>query len=119
MAKRKIDLKTFKAVKTMLCGGATTEETAEFLEISQATVSRIRQSETWEEYHQIIAAMYAKQNALEKQKSQPVVESIPVPAPTPLNQAYLNNRVYELLKEQNEMLKLISNKMAFIVEQLA
>ena len=121
-AKRKIDIKTFKAVKTMLSGGATIEETSDFLGVSSATISRIRQSETYEEYRQIIAAMWVKQKAQEQQESKPTAEPAPVPAPVPtptsLNQGYLNNRIYELLKEQNEMLKLISNKMAFIVEQL-
>lgn len=116
MAKRKIDTKAFKAVKTMLSGGATIEETSEFLGVSPATVSRIRSAETYEEYLHIIAAMYTKKKAKEKQESKPVAE--PAPTPTSLNQGYLNNRIYELLKEQNEMLKLISNKMAFIVEQL-
>ena len=120
MAKRKIDIKAFKAVKTMLSGGATIEETSEFLDVSPATISRIRQSETYEEYRQIIAAMWVKQKAQEQQESKPTAEPAPAPVPVPmsLNQGSLNNRIYELLKEQNEMLKLISNKMAFIVEQL-
>ena len=117
--KSKIDSKLFWAVKTMLQGGASTEEIVNYFSVSACSVTRIRKSESYEEYKQILAAVNTaikKKNA-EKATEEPV-KAPPAPAGT-MNQMYIQNRVYELLKEQNELLKLISNKLVFIVEQLS
>ena len=128
--KTKIDEKMFRAVKIMLNGGASTQEVVDYLQISAATTGRIRASETFEEYQAILAAMGAKIKAYNAKKKaeakqdeaevKPVEQPAEKPpvAPTLMNQAYLNNRVYELMKEQNELLKLLSNKLAYIVDQL-
>ena len=95
----KVDEKIFKAVKAMQAGGATANQISECLGVSLATVYRIAQANSFSEYG--------------------APKKAPETAPTPTANAYINNRVYELIKQQNELLALISNKLAYIVEQLA
>lgn len=127
MAKRTfITEKTFHAVKIMTAGGASSAEIAEYLGIGRATVDRIRRWDTFEEYRQQQAAIaldYKKRKELEKAQAKPEEK----PEEKPVTQPAVTNfipyktqaEIIALLKEQNEFLKLISAKMAFIVEQLA
>lgn len=106
----KMNDKLFRLVKLMLNSGASVAETAEYFQLAKGTVQRVKASENMDEYHAILAAMHAKA---------PKQPEKPAPAqPEALGTHYMNNRVYELLKEQNELLKLLSNKLAFIVEAL-
>lgn len=122
--KKKIDQKTFSAVKTLTAGGATIQEIVDYLGVCSAVVSRIRSAETFEEYRQMLAARaLAYKEKHKKQEAKPEVkpekqEEKPM-AITMLPEYYRNNQALQLLREQNEYLKLISNKLAFIVEQLA
>lgn len=123
--KQRVDAKMFWAVKTLLKGGASQREAADFFHLGIATVGRINASESPEEYHNILAALHAKNRARKAAVKQD--EQKPVPAPQepekapcrPANEYYVNNHILQALKEQNELLKLISAKLAFIVEQLA
>ena len=126
--KVKMDDKLFWAVKTMLNAKALRKEIAEYFGISVCTVDRVQASESFDEYKQILAAMAAKNRERKagKTPSAPAPEPEPVKAPEGgkmveigrQNAAYINNRLFELLKEQNDLLKLISNKLVYIVEQL-
>ena len=125
----KITKEIYECAKTLFKGGATTQEVANYLKIGISTAGRIKKSETLEEYKQIQALMVAnwKGNKKKKaeQKADPKPEQKPETKPEEKPQTfnvsgqYTMNRMTELLKEQNEMLKIISNKLAFIVEQLA
>ena len=126
---------TFNAVKIMLNGGATCVEIAEYLKLGHTAVYRIKSAQSWEEYKNILAAIAIDQKQRDSKKKENKVENKvdekteekpdqPDPgqkakAETPLATNYQINRMVEEMKLMNEHLKLISNKIAFIVDQLA
>lgn len=136
----KITPNIFRAVKIMLKGGATYEECCEFFHISDASVWRISKAENYDEYRNEVAArsraMNAKVAAKKKQEAeQAAAAAVPEPEPekklekveyvapqvTPggfMASSYQTNRIIEELAKQNEILKIISNKLAFIVDEL-
>lgn len=111
----------YKAIKTLLRGGATQKEAAEYMQVSASTVCDINQSETFEEYQNMkaekylaskqVAAIKAKEKADEK--PQEVVKEV---RQTVTIQA--THYMMQKLEETNSLLKLISNKLAFIVDEL-
>ena len=128
--RKMITKETFWAVKTLLKGGASLKETAEFFKLCYGTVSKINIAETFEEYR-INGAdkkriAYLKSKA-EKAASAPVSvvdEVVPIPEPPkapeptekhgkPMYMPYatqkeIMDRLREqnhLLREQNELLK--------------
>lgn len=120
----KVTQSVFNCIKMLLAGGASHKECAEYMNLSTITVGRIKRAETFEDYKQsvIMAKLHSG-----KPVSVPVPESTPEPEeekpekPKTVDAGgtYQMNRLIELMKEQNELLKAISNKMAFIVEQLS
>ena len=62
---KKITKSAFNCAKMLLKGGATNKEVAEFLQISDETVRRIKKAETYEEYLNI---SYALSGAYYKKK---------------------------------------------------
>ena len=118
-----IDKKKFEAVKIMLNGGATYEEVAEYLSISKSTVQRIKKADNYAEYRNMNAAIALAKREAGKKGEEKDVDQKPQkpqePAPQPMSTVfYQQNRMWDLLKEQNEILKCISNKLAFIVDEL-
>ena len=119
----------YTAIKILLNGGATVKEAAEYMQVSTAVVYGVKNTADFTEYCQNSAERDAcrKQNAAIRIKAeQAAKEATKEPAKEPERQpgtamtsTYQMNRVYEALKTQNEFLKLISEKLAFIVEQLA
>lgn len=120
MNKKPITESMFKAVKTLIAGGASYKECADYMQIGYSTVSRIGSVETFEEYRQVIAAINAKIKQKKAEPEQEVKPEVKEEA-KPVNgtSIYQTNRLIQLMNEQNELLKSISNKIAFIVEQLA
>ena len=127
----KVTESLFNAVKILIENGATSAECAKYMKISTATVSVIRNSETYEEYkhnmHLIsgserkrkqkqAAAIAAKAKA-DAQKT----EIEPQAAPAENKQTIVVQASHYMLEEQkrtNELLTLISNKLAFIIDEL-
>ena len=115
----------YTAIKILLNGGATVKEAAEYMQVSTAVVYGVKNTADFAEYCQNSAERDArrKQNAAIRIKEQEKAkEAATEPARQPgtaMTSTYQMNRVYEALKAQNELLKLISEKLAFIVEQLA
>lgn len=142
--KTKITKSIYDCVKLLTKGGATIKECADYLKIGESTVSRIRQSESYEDYKSAAKAAFfgyskkkaeqeeqkkvedeqKKQEELKKQEEnelknrlnaspfqpvQPVVQTVQVQA---------THYMMEELRKMNQTLTLISNKLAFIVEQL-
>lgn len=122
----KITEELFEMVKTMLKGGATQKKCAEFLGIGSATVQRIATSETYGDYNARVNAYFLrkKKEAEEKEAGEKkpeekkeretaqVVEhrqSITIQA---------THYMMQELQTVNEQLKLLNNKLAFIVEKL-
>ena len=167
--KTKLNEKTFRAVKLMTAGGANIAEIAECFAISSSTVSRIRTSESYEDYCSLRAAEYDQRKQERAEKARKAAEQVP-PAAAPqtfaasqfqpqLPQAYAAHQVQQSaqpqafaaqqvqqpdppaqpqvvehrqtvtiqathymmqeMKKTNELLELISRKLAFIVDQLS
>ena len=115
----------YTAIKILLNGGATVKEAAEYMQVSTAVVYGVKNTADFAEYCQNSAERDArrKQNAAirikEQEKAKEAAKEPERQPGTAMTSTYQMNRVYEALKAQNELLKLISEKLAFIVEQLA
>ncbi len=103
----------FSAIKTLLKGGATQGEAANYMGISGNTVSRIAKAETFEEYTNIAYA-----NGCGKGIPKGGLLTDDKQGGGTISANYQLNRIYELMKTQTETLTLISNKLAYIVEEL-
>ena len=126
ISRKRITESIYNAVKMILKGGATAQETADAMGISVNSVYRINKSGTYAEYVNLAymngSARYreaTKQEAEQEteQKAEEIVEPLKQQGGT-LSAGYQFNRIYEALKEQNEILRLLSNKVAFIVDEL-
>ena len=130
--------KLFRAVKIMIAGGATSTEISEYFNISLSSISRVRQAETFQEYRVMQAATYGKRKPAKTQDApkQPEVvipaaqQNPPMQQPTPAQQPQVvehrqtvtiqaTHYMMQEMKRTNELLELISRKMAFIVDQLS
>jgi IS30 family transposase len=119
MAKVKVTEQMFKAIKQLTAGGATIPECAGYFNLAHATISRIRAAETYEDYTQ-----YAKRNAesVEKRRKESEIKpeikpEEPVKNPTVIKIEATHYMMQELQKT-NELLTLISAKLAQIVSDL-
>lgn len=127
-----IDQEMFSVIKILIKSGETHAKIAEYMKVSTATVHRIRASETYEEYRNIMKAMaaqkkqkYAKEH--KKEESAPVqTDAVPV-QPEPQVQVVEHRQSIKIeathymmteMQKTNELLALISNKLAFIVDEL-
>ena len=131
-ANSKITESLFKAVKQLTEGGATIPEICDYFHISAATVSRIRAAQTYEEYKHENAVAYLAAKAKREQKPKKPTETEnnqTKPTETELNpervvehrqtvQITATHYMMEEIKEIKEILKLISNKLAYIVNDL-
>ena len=130
---KKITKGVFDAVKILLQGGASVKEISKYLGISDSTIYVIRDSEKYEEYEQFVAEKCAKRNAARaiKRREEKAAQPVEQPdikqeehvkeskSPSAFASVYQVNRLIEEMTKQNEHLKNISNKLAYIVEQLA
>ena len=119
----------FTAIKLLLKSGATQKEAAEYLDVSLATVYRVHTAETFEEYKNALAvtarAMAAKRKdnkpagraATETPGNAPKqpVQTIEAQHPATVQLPFY---VMEQLRKTNELLTGISQKLAYIVEDL-
>ena len=124
--RKRITENIYNAVKMILKGGATAQETADAMGISTNSVYRINKCGTYAEYVNLAymngSARYREATKEEtEQKAEQKAEQIAEPMKQQggtLSAGYQMNRIYEALKEQNEILRLLSNKVAFIVDEL-
>ena len=127
--KNSITPSLFLAVKSLLDAGATYSEVRKFYGLATDTISRIKQSETFDEYKQILAAINAKIRERKQEKLAPgkdeeevkAITQTPVTEPVVTKQVVVpyafQHQVLERLDKQNELLTLISAKLAYVVEQ--
>ena len=120
----------FLAIKTLIDAGATYAEVRKYYGISTHTCTNIKNAENFEEYKNIIAAIAAKNAELKKKAEKKPVTPPPVEEPvTPEPVAHVvehkqtvtiqaTHYMMEEMRKTNELLALISNKLAYIVEQL-
>lgn len=128
MASRtKVTQKVWECVKLLFENGATYNEAADFMKLSIATVNTIKASDSYEEYKHMAIVRSAKWSSKQKKaKEQAKQETKPEETVLTddkqkggtISANYQVSRIYELLKKQNETLTLISNKLAFIVDEL-
>lgn len=107
----KVDAKIFSAAKILLENGATIAETARFMKLSEPTIKMIKRSETFEEYKNNIAVkcLQNKEKKAEAPKQPEQKQTVIVQATWQMTQE---------MQKTNELLAAISNKLAFIVEEL-
>lgn len=126
---KKVTKSKFEAVKILLAGGASVKEIGKYLDLSDNTIYKIKTSETYEDYEKYVAEKVAKSQAaraikLKKAKEEenqkyPKPDAVTITSDMTQSQAnYQINRVVEQMKQMNDHLKLISNKLAFIVDEL-
>lgn len=134
----KVTESKFKAVKILLASGSTHKECAESMGLSVCTVGVIKRSETYDEYKNITymtSGYYRKKmrKEAETEKVDNAVEETPevVEAKTEEQETpaqiveyrqnvtiQANQYMMEEMRKTNELLTFISNKLAFIVEEL-
>jgi len=122
---KKMTTKLFDAIKIMTKGGATLQEISTYLDVSTATISRVRTAETFEEYKNVCAARsiaYRQKLEAKKAEEQNNVQEVK-PTPTVVErpqviQVQATHYMMEELRKLNETMTLISNKLSFIVDQL-
>jgi predicted DNA-binding protein (UPF0251 family) len=125
----KIDLRMFNAVKTLVAGGATIAECANYMGISTATVKYIKAAETYEEYRNIIAAVNIRKRERENAKKAAAEAPAPEPAkdePAPVEVKEIRQSVTvqtthfveTKIDKMIELLKILNNKLGFIVDEL-
>ena len=143
---KNIDKKMFDCIKILLNGKASYTEIQDFTNVGRTTISRIAHCENWEDYQQQMAAMRvawhankynankaakkaAEQAAAEKEKEEKektakaaaeAVKAVPAASLVPPagQMVTVPYRVYEMMTKQIELLTGISNKLAFIVDEL-
>ena len=118
----------FNACKTLFKGGANASEVAEYMKIGRTTAGIIRKAEDYEEYR---AMMYEQSGSRIRQvaaiKAKEAEKKEADKPPEPVTQIVEHRQtvtvqathyMMEEMKKTNEMLTLISNKLAFIVDEL-
>lgn len=127
----KVTPSVFNCIKTLLAGGASHKECADYMKLSTITVGRINRAETYEDYKQsvIMAKLHSgkpvsvpvPEPTTEPEKEQKP-EKMPEPETVERKQTIVIQATHYMMEEQkktNELLTLISNKLSFIVEQLS
>ena len=111
----KITTGLYDAIKRLQKDGASYREVCEYFDISSSTVALMFKSETFEEYKNMIQtkklrAIKAKEAEEQKEAQQQTVHhQVTVQA---------THYMQEELRKQTELLTSISNKLAFIVDEL-
>ena len=109
MSYQKVTSEVFNMVKIMLKGGATIAQISEICHISSWSINFIKKAESLEDYFRI-----SKRESRKKEDTEPV--NVPAERQTIVIQA--SHYMLEEQKKTNELLKAISNKLAFIVTEL-
>ena len=142
--KIKVDENLFVIVKALTLSEKTLKEIQEITKLSPATLYRIHKASNYAAYRAVIAENSAQITRKRAGAQTPAntpenaharthgPAQAPAPArprtrtharavasPAPANTYYGNTRLVELMIQQNKLLESISNKLAFIVEQLA
>ena len=139
----KVDERLFNAVKTLLAGGATYNECADYMNIGTTAVGRISSAENFTEYKSMLAAIalsarektqaakkaeqkkaYQKAEPEKKPEPEAVKDSKPVAVPEKIVEhrydvtVQTTHYMSQKLDKIEELLKGISQKMGYICEDL-
>ena len=108
-------IKKYEAAKKMLRGGVTKEEVANILSIEITTTKHIEESTDYENFKSIEGAY--KVGERQKKTIREVIEKEGIKHEQSVT-IVADRYMAEQLKKQTELLEIISNKLAFIVEKL-
>lgn len=136
----KITEKKFQCIKILLASGSTWKEIGEYMECSQGTIGRIKAAESYQEYLNTMAAAQRAQKAKKRAMAAAAAEAAKAVGAVPASSlpsaqepkqetvqvvehrqtvtVQATHYMEQQLRTMNETLKLISNKLAFIVEEL-
>ena len=119
----KVTPQIFDTVKTLLNSGVPVTQICDMLKLSNGVIYTIKVCDNLEGYKKYVKDVRARSEE-KKKKETKKEESAPEPAPQVVEHrqtvtVQATHYMMEELKQQNELLKSISNKLAFIVEQLA
>ncbi len=117
---KKITPGIFNAIKRLQADGATVKECVDYFDISDSTIRRVFYAETFEEYKNETAVRSASMKAIrakEQQNVQPAQQEV-IHKHEQSVTVIANHYMMEELKEHTRLLTLISNKLAFIVDEL-
>ena len=116
---RKVTPGIFAAAKRLQASGAILNEVCEYFNLSDRTVYRIINNETFEDYNADTweKRQQAKAIAVKEKEQEPAVQVVRHEHEQSVT-IIANHYMAEELKTQSRLLELISNKLAFIVDEL-
>ena len=116
---RKVTPGIFAAAKRLQASGASLNEVCEYFNLSDRTVYRIFNNETFEDYNTDTweKRQQAKAIAVKEKEQEPAVQVVRHEHEQSVT-IIANHYMAEELKTQSRLLELISNKLAFIVDEL-
>lgn len=106
---RKIDEHNFNAIKTLINTGLSGREIQRAMNISQATLWRIKTSETLEQYRQLVLEKNFPQKHLsEKDDGQRIMETISETTITPIGVNFTEAQAEDIIETLNKILEKLS-----------
>lgn len=106
---RKIDEHNFNAIKTLINTGLSGREIQRAMNISQATLWRIKTSETLEQYRQLVLEKNFPQKHLsEKDDGQRIMETISETTITPIGVNFTEAQAENIVETLNKILEKLS-----------
>ena len=124
-----VDKRMFDCVKQLLKAGSTWPEIEDYLGLGSSCIARIARAENWQDYTDQLAAIALKQREKKAKKAaeEKKAEQVKQPEENAGNQVVEHRQsvtvqttyyVSQKLDAMTELLKGISAKLAFIVEEL-
>lgn len=106
---RKIDKHSFNAIKTLINTGLSGREIQRAMNISQATLWRIKTSETLEEYRQLLGEKnYPQKHLPEKDEGQRITDMISETTITPIAALLTEAQAEDIIETLNKILEKLS-----------
>ena len=107
--------KKYDCARAMLENGGHPQEIADYLNVSRATINRIKRTETFEAYQKLQRGYKAERKPEKKPEKK---EAKPEKSPEQTSLIVTENDLCGLIREQNEILTLMCEKLAWIVDAL-
>lgn len=106
---RKIDEHNFNAIKTLINTGLSGREIQRAMNISQATLWRIKTSETLEQYRQLVLEKnYPQKHLSEKDDGQRITDMISETTITPIGVNFTEAQAEDIVETLNKILEKLS-----------
>ena len=106
---RKIDEHNFNAIKTLINTGLSGREIQRAMNISQATLWRIKTSETLEQYRQLVLEKnYPQKHLPEKDDGQIITDMISETTITPIGVNFTEAQAENIVETLNKILEKLS-----------